>query len=619
MKETDKKMNDSTTENEALEMEFVCTRNAYGIIYPPQYDINEFGIQKKVKVKDEIKRIHLGSRLDIAAVAVQSDGCEPSLLLKFKNIKGEDRSFVLPLESLVAKNSDWAKELVHAGYLMTPEARKDLVDFFNQTVQMKENKTKQSFLAKQNGWKDSSYVLNDRVYGSNDSIVPSVPTKSTYFTTNGTYAEWKKTASLAQGNAVFEFALATAFAPLLLKPLWLSNGIIFHLWGDTSSGKSIAQGLAQSVWGPQAQISSWSGTQNGIELLMASSNDNLVCLDEFGRAKCSIIEALVYMIANGVGKTRATRNVTLREQNRWATIGLSTGEVSYEDKMREIETDPRAGAMLRIPTIRVSRDMLKDLHGYATGKLYVDAVNALAQQNYGFAGRDFLEHLTADNCRALENLDEKVNAYAAELLPKEAGTQLERATKFFAMPMVAADMLMDFGIIDFDCKPGVRTLYRSYLEQLSTLGNSEEHNIARNVVSFIQKHQKSRFINCNLTSEEREKEKVHNCIGYFENKGKSQLFYFYPDLFYDEVAKSSNKKLVKKVLLEKKMLVLDPSGKNPNKTFGTGKGKRYVCISLDNMVDEDADASSTPSDGINSFILPATKRSRKIDATRFKF
>jgi uncharacterized protein (DUF927 family) len=81
------------------------------------------------------------------------------------------------------------------------------------------------------------------------------------------------------------FAIATAFTGNLIH---LTSSTVdsggFHLYGDSSIGKSITLALAASVWGrggkvdnPQSYIRKWASTSTAIEITASVHND--MCLD----------------------------------------------------------------------------------------------------------------------------------------------------------------------------------------------------------------------------------------------------------------------------------------------------------------------------------------------------
>lgn len=86
------------------------------------------------------------------------------------------------------------------------------------------------------------------------------------------------------------------------------NGGGVHLVGDSSSGKSLAQLIAASVWGnPEIFAASWDLSKGGLEIEASSRNDIRLSLDEIKRADPRRVREMAYALANGQGKGTMTR------------------------------------------------------------------------------------------------------------------------------------------------------------------------------------------------------------------------------------------------------------------------------------------------------------------------
>ncbi|WP_332460270.1 DUF927 domain-containing protein [Pseudophaeobacter flagellatus] len=128
-------------------------------------------------------------------------------------------------------------------------------------------------------------------------------------------------------------ALSHAFTGPLLSVLGRDGGG-FHLRGVSSRGKSMLLGVAASVWGAPSFVQSWRGTDNGIEGIAAACNDSLLVLDELHQVEPRVAGEIVYMLANGRGKTRMNSNGRSQQTLRWSVPVLSSGELSLEEHTR---------------------------------------------------------------------------------------------------------------------------------------------------------------------------------------------------------------------------------------------------------------------------------------------
>ncbi|MBN0350501.1 DUF927 domain-containing protein, partial [Pseudomonas aeruginosa] len=128
------------------------------------------------------------------------------------------------------------------------------------------------------------------------------------FTSKGTLKAWRKeVGSYCQGNPVLILSVCAALAGPLLAKVGVNGGGV-HLVGDSSSGKSLAQLIAASVWGnPATFAASWDISKGGVEIEAASRNDTVLILDEIKRADPKRVQEMAYLIANGTGRSTMTR------------------------------------------------------------------------------------------------------------------------------------------------------------------------------------------------------------------------------------------------------------------------------------------------------------------------
>ena len=144
-------------------------------------------------------------------------------------------------------------------------------------------------------------------------------------------------ASLAPGNSRLVLALSAAFAAALIGRCDAESGGI-HFRGPSSTGKSTALIMAASVWGGGdggEYVRSWRATSNGLEGVALAHCDALLCLDEISEVGPREAGEISYMLGNGSGKSRSTREGLAKPPSRWRLLFLSSGEVSLADKIAE--------------------------------------------------------------------------------------------------------------------------------------------------------------------------------------------------------------------------------------------------------------------------------------------
>ena len=302
--------------------------------------------------------------------------------------------------------------------------------------------------ALQVGWCDGSFVLPDTVIGPKASgvIFQSGEHSFDEYTQAVTFAGWQAEISArAVGNPLLILALSASFAGPLLEKCNIEGGG-FHFVGDSSTGKTTAIEAACATWGGASFKRSWRATANGMEGAATLFNDGLLALDEISECDPREVGAIVYTLGNGRGKQRASRLGNARGINRWRCLILSSGERTIATTMAEGGHRAKAGQMIRlldIPALR-TYGAWDNLHGFASGTAFSDAIKRAAATHYGHAERAFLEKLTHDNTNLCEYLE------TIKGLPEfqsEGGEgQDKRAVTRFALLALAGELATEYNI-----------------------------------------------------------------------------------------------------------------------------------------------------------------------------
>ncbi|HZA66861.1 MAG TPA: DUF927 domain-containing protein, partial [Geminicoccaceae bacterium] len=97
-----------------------------------------------------------------------------------------------------------------------------------------------------------------------------------------------------------------------------------NLSGISSSGKTLAQKLAASVWGSPrigvGLLQSMRTTENALESLAQASSGTVLALDEVAHVDGRVVGRMIYSIASGIGKARLNAQATLRGRYVWQTF-----------------------------------------------------------------------------------------------------------------------------------------------------------------------------------------------------------------------------------------------------------------------------------------------------------
>jgi len=377
--------------------------------------------------------------------AVLSDTREGSFgrLLRFQNTLGRWKTWAMPMRLLAGRGDELRGELLAAGLRINPAAQNHLAMYLQG-----ETPQRRVTCALSVGWHGKNFVLPDATIGPTPDAVAfqSEEASEHAFTQKGALTAWRDSvATLALDNPMLVLALSTAFSGPLLAKVHAEGGGV-HLVGESSTGKTSCLDAARSVWGGPEFRRSWRSTANGMEGAAALSNDCLLPLDEISECEPREIGLIAYALTNGTGKQRATRTGAARTVRHWRCCILSTGEKTLATAMLEGGQRAKAGQAVRLLDIPVARQYgaWDALHGHDDGRAFSDALKTAAAENYGTAGRAFLDRLAHDE-RDFGQALEAVKALP-EFNPPGAQGQVKRAAARLALIALAGELAIEYGL-----------------------------------------------------------------------------------------------------------------------------------------------------------------------------
>jgi uncharacterized protein (DUF927 family) len=318
----------------------------------------------------------------------------------------------------------------------------------------------------------------------------------------GDLATWRaEVAALAVGNSRLAFALSAAFAGPLLYPCEAEGGG-FHFRGGSSIGKTTALQVAGSVWGGREFPRTWRATSNGLETVAAAHSDTLLLLDEMGQCDPREVGAVAYMLANGIGKTRSTRNGEARRPMRWRCLFLSTGEIALVDKMAEDRSGRRAAAGQEVRVVDIPADagaglgIFESVHGFTSADAFARHLKTVAASHYGHASHTFLDRLTRDFDGIAPTVREYERGFVAENCPAGADEQVSRVAARFGLIAAAGELATAFGVLPWPAGEATKAAARCFADWLVARGGiepAEEREAVSAVRRFIEAHGSARF------------------------------------------------------------------------------------------------------------------------------
>ena len=243
----------------------------------------------------------------------------------------------------------------------------------------------------------------------------------------GDFDVWKKLCSDLRKNIPLRMMMAASFASVLLEPLKVLP-FVLHLWGTTGTGKTVALMVAMSIWGNPRMgglVKTMNMTKNAI-----MRNAAFLCSIPFAGDELQTIkdkwqgnfDQLIYQITEGVDRGRAKAYGGVEDTKTWKNSFIFTGEEPIT------KVNSGGGSKNRVIEIAIDGPLVTDGH----------YVSSMVQENYGFAGRKFVEYiqetetgkimdryreLFEELCK-LDTTDKQAMAMACMLLADEIAVKL---------------------------------------------------------------------------------------------------------------------------------------------------------------------------------------------------
>ncbi|MDO5357489.1 MAG: DUF927 domain-containing protein [Conchiformibius sp.] len=339
------------------------------------------------------------------------------------------------------------------------------------------------------GWLNGSYILpSGEVLCADDNSRPVIYNGDTShaaaYTVSGSLKDWQQQiARYMAGNSRLCLAIGTALAAPLLAILHEPNGG-FHLYGDSSDGKTTAAKVALSVWGEAEALKlSWRGTDLGFSNAALARNDGLLVLDEIGEAAAHTVSKTAYSVINGKSKTQGAKDGGNRQQSEWRTLLLSTGEHTLKSYLERSGGTWEAGQSVRLPSIPAATryGIYENLHGFAKGSDLSDHLTDAITRQHGSAGRAWIALLQRTEPAAIRAARDAF----LQTLPELDGQAL-RVARRFALVSAALELAAEItGLPAGVGMTGVRQCFDDWLT-INGTGKYEDKATIEQVADFMQ-------------------------------------------------------------------------------------------------------------------------------------
>lgn len=424
--------------------------------------------------------VWIGSFVAITAQVTDELQTNHGFLVDMMNGNGGITQTIVRKKDIANGGNKLLEQLFNLGFRLELSQKNRLFQYFSSAFH-----NKHVIASTRCGWLNDVFVLPSGTIGD-DSVVYDQQSDLGGFSPKGALAGWSEATAVAAGNSAFILLLSYAFSGPLLRFFGISGGG-FHIYGDSSAGKSVLSEFAASVFGaPEKLVKSWRISKVGCELYAHAANETLLVLDEIKNANPHDLGDLVYLLANGGGSVKATQKRTLAPMVTFRTPVISNGERSIGDFLALHKQQQHTGMAGRLIEIPVSNQygVFDALHGYKDEHALSAFLRKTANASHGLAAIAFIEQLVKE-----KDIDSLVRVYleaTAERFKGATGIQ-KRASRLFSVAAFAGVLASRFGLIKVDENDIVDAIEKEFMKWVSTIAEhkSETSQIIESIESFV--------------------------------------------------------------------------------------------------------------------------------------
>jgi putative DNA primase/helicase len=510
-------------------------------------------------------------RLEIAAVTRDAKGDGWGRLLRWNDPEGRAHEWALPMSLLAGDGNEYRGRLLDGGLYLAPSRKaREKLTVYLQTVRPE---TRALCVARV-GWHADSFILPGATIGprGSETVLFQTPFDTEhYLNVSGTADEWRdKVGRLCSGNSRLILAVSCAFAGPLLSLVGGESGGI-HFIGATSTGKSTALLVGGSVLGGGGRngfVQSWRSTANGLEAIAELHNDLTLFLDELAQMDAREAADTAYLLGNGSGKTRMSRNIGARKKLSWSLLFVSAGEVTLADHAQTAGKRTKGGAEVRLLNIEADAGtglgLFEKIHRAESADAFARQLKDAAKRFYGSPLRTYLDSIAGTRAA----VEKWVLSFQAEFVgrhvPPGASGEVLRAAQRFALIAAAGRLATDAGITGWEqseAESAAALCLQSWIACRGTTGAGDAEAAVNQVRRFIEANGASRFQtlrHCAIDSSE-DNQFVVNRAGFRRQTGNGETEYLVlRETFKTDVCVGFDYRLVARVLSDRGFLDCQP-------------------------------------------------------------
>jgi uncharacterized protein (DUF927 family) len=321
-------------------------------------------------------------------------------------------------------------------------------------------------------------------------------------------------------------------------------------------------------------VHSWRTTANGLEAIAELHNDLTLFLDELAQMDAREAAETAYLLGNGSGKTRMSRNIGARKKLSWSLLFVSAGEVTLADHAQTAGKRTRGGAEVRLLNIDADAGaglgLFENIHGAESPDAFARQLKEAALRFYGAPLRAYLELITRNRASTEKAIRNFQADFLEKHVPAGASGEVFRAAQRFGLIAAAGELATDAGITAWEHGEATRAGERgleSWIKGRGTTGAADAEAAVNQVRRFIEANGQSRFqpirhpaVEAGVDSPD-ENQVVVNRAGYRRKTAEGETEYLvFPETFKLEVCAGFDYRMVARVLAERGFLDYQPPG-----------------------------------------------------------
>jgi hypothetical protein len=402
--------------------------------------------------------------------------------LEYRHLDGGWRRLVLPREFLETP-TQMKRALLNVGAALSSsrgtinvELRAALAGIGN-VVDKVTNRT---------GWYGEQFILPDVTIGAKNEIVRYVKQGaqgSVQTQTHGSLEAWRtRLRDACASSSYLTFTVALAFAGVLLRGMRQTEGFVFHLVGQSRTGKGLSQVAAASVIGPASRrdFVTFDASKRGLEEHSAAANDLLLIIDELERLggtplqRRKSLSEIAHAFASGRGRVRSEVAAASGLQNIvFMAVGLTSSEKYIEDDTGRQRQRGEEARWIQIPVPPVRENGIFDRLGpEARSSAIAQVAEDTIAANHGHAIRAFLKELTAHYDSSIKYVNAEAASFVGFTGARDSWS--EDFARKFGIVYAAARLAARFGIAPWAEDWPFHCVMKLYRASRARVNNSED-------------------------------------------------------------------------------------------------------------------------------------------------